>query len=176
MNNKRLTRSQDRILMGVCGGLAQYWNTEAWIVRLVCALLILAYPQLFLVYLLFGIILPAPERRINLHNDYSYQAVANDHVPGETMADDYSSDKPGNRNVFLGILLIVLGLIFLADYYFHWSWASIRKLWPVFLIILGIKFIMDGRREPEVDSGDNTPPLPTDHTTIINDQNENHEK
>ncbi|OYN95569.1 PspC domain-containing protein [Enemella evansiae] len=63
MNNfgsKRLTRSStDKMLGGVCGGLAQYLGVDATIVRLVAAALIIFTGIGPLVYLLAWVLMPA---------------------------------------------------------------------------------------------------------------------
>ena len=63
MNNlgsKRLTRSStDKMLGGVCGGIAQYLGVDATIVRLVAAALIVFTGVGPLVYLLAWVLMPA---------------------------------------------------------------------------------------------------------------------
>jgi len=41
--SKRLYRSRDRKIGGVCGGIAEYFNMDPTIVRLIWAVLALAY-------------------------------------------------------------------------------------------------------------------------------------
>jgi len=174
MNEKKLTRSQDKIIMGVCGGLAEYWNTDAWIVRLVCALLIMAHPPLAILYLLLGLILPPAESEV-----YDKQPFMDKKTSFSGKDEVWSLESENNnQNIFLGILLIIMGLIFLADYYFQWEWASIRKLWPLFLIILGIKFIMDARTGSEDATAFDEPVenIETGKETNLTDKNQNHEK
>lgn len=58
---KRLTRSAtDRMIAGVCGGFAQYFNVDSVLVRLLFVLLVLAgvVPGV-LAYILAWIIMPA---------------------------------------------------------------------------------------------------------------------
>lgn len=58
--NKRLTRSQNRVLAGVCGGLAEYFDLDPTLVRLAFALLSIcsvAFPGL-LVYIVCAIVIP----------------------------------------------------------------------------------------------------------------------
>ena len=60
MEEKKLTRSCNRMLGGVCGGIAEYFNVDATVVRVAYVLLSVctaAFPGL-LVYLLFCIIMP----------------------------------------------------------------------------------------------------------------------
>ncbi|MFQ3308329.1 MAG: phage shock protein C [Candidatus Nanohaloarchaea archaeon] len=55
----RLYRSEsDRILGGVCGGLAEKYDVDPSLVRLVAALLVLGAGSGLLVYLLAWIIIP----------------------------------------------------------------------------------------------------------------------
>ncbi len=59
MNNKRLIRSRDdRMLFGVCAGLAQYLGIDPVIVRLLAVLLTLWNGVGLLIYLVLAIIVP----------------------------------------------------------------------------------------------------------------------
>jgi len=59
MNDKRLVRSRDdRMLFGVCAGLAHYLNIDPVIVRLVMALLTLSHGVGLLAYLVLAVIMP----------------------------------------------------------------------------------------------------------------------
>ena len=60
----RLTRSRkDRIIFGVCGGLAEYFRVDAVIIRLVFVIFtILEWPAILL-YIILAIIVPDGKRR-----------------------------------------------------------------------------------------------------------------
>ncbi|HMT22272.1 MAG TPA: PspC domain-containing protein [Promineifilum sp.] len=59
MSDKRLVRSSnDKMLFGVCGGLADYLNIDPVIVRLLIALLTLWNGVGLLVYLVLALIMP----------------------------------------------------------------------------------------------------------------------
>jgi phage shock protein C len=59
MENKRLYRSKtDRMIGGVCGGLAVYFNIDPTIVRLVMVLLALAGGPGLVLYLIMMLITP----------------------------------------------------------------------------------------------------------------------
>ena len=59
MSEKRLVRSRnDKMLFGVCGGLADYLNIDPVIVRLLVALLTLWNGVGLLVYLVLALIMP----------------------------------------------------------------------------------------------------------------------
>ncbi len=57
-NQKRLTRSYDRKLGGVCGGLAEYFNVDVTIVRLAFVLLTIFKGTGLLLYIALWLILP----------------------------------------------------------------------------------------------------------------------
>ncbi len=62
MNNRKLTRSNDRMIAGVCAGLAEYFGFDTTLVRVAYALLTVftAFSGL-IVYLILMIVMP--ERR-----------------------------------------------------------------------------------------------------------------
>lgn len=55
---KRLKRSSDRILGGVCGGLAEYFGLDKTLLRIIYVLLVLFGGVGILVYIIFWIIMP----------------------------------------------------------------------------------------------------------------------
>lgn len=55
---KRLTKSYDRKLCGVCGGIAEYLNIDPTIVRLLWLLLVLCAGTGMLAYIIAAIIMP----------------------------------------------------------------------------------------------------------------------
>jgi phage shock protein C len=60
-SNNRLTRSDDRILAGVCGGIASYLNLDPTHVRIgyaILSVLSAAFPGLLL-YVILWLIMPA---------------------------------------------------------------------------------------------------------------------
>ena len=61
---KKLTRSKDRILAGVCGGMAEYFGIDATIVRIgyvLISILSAAFPCI-IVYLILMLIMPNSEQ------------------------------------------------------------------------------------------------------------------
>lgn len=58
MEPKRLYRSKERMLGGVCGGVADYFSLDKTIVRLIFAALVLAGTVGIWLYLLMWIIVP----------------------------------------------------------------------------------------------------------------------
>jgi len=55
---KRLTRSNDKIIAGVCGGFAEYFGWDPTLVRVAYLLLVILGGTGILLYILFWIIMP----------------------------------------------------------------------------------------------------------------------
>ncbi len=59
MDMKRLVKSnQNRIFCGVCGGIAEYFNIDATVIRLVWALFCFAGGSGVLAYVIAAVIIP----------------------------------------------------------------------------------------------------------------------
>ena len=61
---KRLKKSRDRILAGVCGGISEYINPEIdpLIVRLAFVALTIFNPLMVIFYLVLLFVMPGPDR------------------------------------------------------------------------------------------------------------------
>ena len=55
---KRLTRSDDKMIGGVCAGLAEYLDIDPTIVRIVWVLMVLFAGFGILLYVILGLIMP----------------------------------------------------------------------------------------------------------------------
>jgi phage shock protein C len=58
MKGQKLYRSTDKMIGGVCAGIANYWDLDKSLVRIVFAALILAGTFGFWLYILMWIIIP----------------------------------------------------------------------------------------------------------------------
>ncbi|MDF1617340.1 PspC domain-containing protein [Petrocella sp. FN5] len=111
--NKRLYRSnKDKVLAGVCGGIAEYFKIDVTIVRLIVVLL--AFPSFGITF--FGYIIGAiiiPERPLD------YVEVDDGEDVEVDMHTTIDLDSKDTRRV-LGILLIGIGALILMSKLFVW--------------------------------------------------------
>ena len=125
----RLYRSNsDKIIAGVCGGIAEYLKIDSVIVRILAVALALLNGLGVLLYIVGVIVMPEKESDKDKTNKADAKA------------------KVINRDsgyLWMGGILIVIGLVFLLQNYI--AWFSIAKLWPVILIVGGI-FILVKKR------------------------------
>ncbi|SHJ69369.1 PspC domain-containing protein [Paramaledivibacter caminithermalis] len=144
--SKRLYRSRnDRILAGVCGGIADYFGIDTSLVRIAWVIFTLMGGAGIIAYIICAIVFPEGS---------SYNTALNDdeYVVGAKNYDDKYEHYYGKENgendknrILIGTILIVLGVLFLIKKYVYWF--DLGKLWPVALIILGAFIIFKKREE-----------------------------
>ncbi len=142
--NKRLYRSaKNKVFGGVAGGIAEYFDIDPIIIRLLFVVIAFAGGGGAVVYLILWIALPLEP--ITMFNMNMGSGEPGDN-PGEQFKAGYNTGapsnpfnipvKPENRNGLIGgIVLIALGLIFLANRFI--PNINFRDLWPLVLVILG---------------------------------------
>ena len=62
-NGRRLTRSRDKMIAGVCAGIAEYFGWDVTLFRIVfvlASILSVAFPGI-LVYVVLWVVMPRPE-------------------------------------------------------------------------------------------------------------------
>jgi len=133
---KRLYRSRtDRVLWGVCGGLAKYFDIDPTIVRVVAVLLIFANGLGILAYIIMAIIVPlegskvATPRETVKENIEDIKASAGEIRSTFERKEGEAVDVDGihqRRRTFLGIVVVAIGIVFLFGtlglfWWFHWG-------------------------------------------------------
>ncbi len=130
---KRLYKSRtERMIDGVCGGIAEYFGFDPTLIRIGMVLLAFAGGVGILIYLVGMIIMPT--------NPSATPAPHQAAVPRTS----------AGYHRFWGILLVVLGLLWFMgnmgwDFWHHWWWFTGGMVFPVLLILAGVAFLFGGR-------------------------------
>ena len=138
---RRLYKSRgDRMLDGVCGGVAEYFGLDSTLVRLAWVLLILVGGMGILLYIVAMIIMPVNR--------------------GETSVPPVAVRERNSK--FWGILLVVVGSVwFLGNIglplWHHWWGLAWDVALPVLLILAGVAFLFGGRNWLSAPSGVSAP-------------------
>ncbi|NLO82169.1 MAG: PspC domain-containing protein [Clostridiales bacterium] len=131
---KRLYRSRtQRMIGGVCGGIAEYFDIDPTLVRLLFVLSIFIGGTGIILYILALIVMPeAP---------YYDVQVEDDNV--DAGGGDFIHNVSGNRGAaILGGVLIIIGLLSLVKRIIPDVWYFIKNLsWPIAFILIGIAII-----------------------------------
>jgi phage shock protein C len=151
--NRRLYRSpDDRMLAGVAGGMAETYDMDPALVRVVWTLLIIFTGGVFLIlYVVMALVVPLrPDDEPLATGDGETTMVGS--APAMPAAETRRARRRERREgdntgpLILGALLIIVGGLFLARQYIN---IDIGQLWPVAIIALGVLLIFSafGRRE-----------------------------
>lgn len=143
---KRIYRScNDRVIAGVCGGLADYLEVDPAIVRLIFVLaLFLAFAGPF-VYVIAWLIIPLepscesktrPEEEIKEKAEQLASEI-------KKRAKGFSGNNHDGR-IVVGLAIAILGLIFLLQNLTGFNFW--HNLWPLILIAVGFFFIVNNRK------------------------------
>ena len=141
----RLERSRvNRVIGGVCGGLAEYLDIDATIVR-VGMVILGSFGIGILMYFVLLVLMPNP-------GEPSPFIRSSTGVPG---AETLSTSTPARvvdpsavdrRRSSLGILLVVVGAIFMLGNVGAFRFVQWSVIWPLVLIALGVFFIAQRAR------------------------------
>ncbi|MCA9875062.1 MAG: PspC domain-containing protein [Anaerolineales bacterium] len=139
MSQNNLVRSEtDKMVAGVCGGLAAYLDIDPVLVRLAFVVLFLASGIGFAIYLILWIVMPRQSTA-----GESDAVVMQDNIKELKETVSANADKVG-RPATVGIVLILLGLFFLFQQ-FGWAAGLGGVFWPLVIIGLGVVLLMRRR-------------------------------
>lgn len=141
---RRLYRSEsDRMIAGVCGGLADYLKIDSALVRLIFILLALADGAGILIYFVMWFIVPtqsrveaSPEETVR---DGAEEFAERARQMGGEVRDAVRHPHP-QTGLVIGLVLIAIGVVVLLENLpIPWlGWLRLGLLWPVLLIVAGI--------------------------------------
>lgn len=133
---KKLFRSYDnKMLGGICGGLAEYFDVDPSVIRILAVIsLFVSGGMAILIYVVAWIIIPQNEPGAIGAEKPKAAPVRFDETP---RVSPWTSYLPGLALIFFGSLLLIRE---------HWLWFSWGEMWPVILIALGLVLIFTGKR------------------------------
>ena len=142
MQKKLYLSKTDQKLAGVCGGIAEYFDIDSTIVRLIWILLTFAGGSGLAIYIIAAIVLQ--ERPANYPASVQGDRVVE--VDYENGDDRSSSNKKYNDRLIIGGGLIAFGFYIFSRNFFFFRWLNLRFLGPILLILLGFYFLFKGRK------------------------------
>lgn len=156
---KSLHRSQtDKILAGVCGGLAEYFGVDSTIVRLLFILVVALGGSGALLYAILWLVMPRGPKEEALITEEKIKDFAGElkdkaqELKEEMTKRRHGADghhhRTGGGRHFFGWFLLVLGVAFLANNFVpSWMRSPMIKLWPLILIAGAVLLIAGSRKE-----------------------------
>ncbi len=145
---KKLYKSRkNRVIAGVCGGIAEYFNVDPVLIRLIAVLFFFTGGASLIAYIVGVIIMPKePWESIPENQTTSAQ---NEPPPA------VQTESFGNvGSLIIGVVMIVFGMHFLLrripffNPYYWWFWdMGWHYFWPSILIIIGLLVIYKAARK-----------------------------
>lgn len=143
---------------GVCAGLAEYFNMDVSMVRVLFALGIFLHGVTIIPYLVLMAVLP--KKPYNYRNPFApgvdprysqppFGDIKVDYtVPPVDQPFPYPPAKRSNFGAIFGAVLIALGSIFLLDNFDFIPNFDYDLLWPAILVVIGLGIIFSGKKKP----------------------------
>ena len=137
MSGTKLARSNnDKLIAGVCGGLAAYLDIDSVLVRLAFVILLFASGIGLPIYFILWIVMPRENSSMSSESEGIQKNI---NEMGETV---YSSVNRIGRPGTVGILLVFLGAYFLLNQLGWLDWIGEAVFWPLVIIGIGIYLLI----------------------------------
>lgn len=170
MDRKLYRDEYHKKIAGVCAGLAEYFNIDVAIVRVIFVLALIFHGGGLLIYIIFWIVLPKKPLFINPNVDYRVppqnpdsgnQFTSTSYTdPGTSFSNQPFPNQPfpnqpypAPRNstslvaIVFGVILIIIGGSILLDDFDILPYWDFERLWPVILIVVGCAIMISGERK-----------------------------
>ena len=140
-NYKRLFRSRNnRVIAGVCAGLADYFNIDLALMRVLFVVAAMCGSFGFWMYVILWIVVPEE----NILGTGSNDRYSNNDTIDITPKDENPNNdekKSISGAMIASLILIFIGLVALIDNFTPLAW--IWKLWPVPIILIGVIILIN---------------------------------
>ena len=130
---KRLYRSKrERVIAGVCGGLAEYLDVDPTIIRLAWVIFCLMGGAGVLAYFIAMIIIPEnPQEK----------------APKREQTEERCYHDERNGTLIGGLILLFVGTFFLLNNFGLLAWFNWWVFWSMILIAIGVVLIIPRSRK-----------------------------
>jgi len=144
--SKKLYRSTTNyVLAGVCGGIAEYFNVDPIIIRLIFILFALANGSGIIIYIIMAIIIPKNKGEFKDKNrKQNAKMFANDLKTGaKSMAHEikksglFKSDRD-----LIALIIILFGLAAFFEQIFPNHMFKLEIFWPILIVLIGFYLLL----------------------------------
>jgi phage shock protein PspC (stress-responsive transcriptional regulator) len=143
MEKKLQRNQQDKMIAGVCSGLADYFDVDVTWVRIAFVVAVMAGASGLLAYLVLWIAVPR-KSYVPDYGQFTANYKVNDPanpinpIPGIPYSKPKKKDN-GNGRLIAGSIFILFGSFFLLnEFNLIPDWVEFHNLWPLILIGMGI--------------------------------------
>jgi len=147
------------MIWGVCGGLAEYFDVDPTLIRIIAVLSIFISGAGILAYIILAIVVPSASSKAAEPKDAIKENVEElkktaselgREIQSTFTGKDESEETTGiryRRRNLLGIIIIIIGVLFLMSSFNLFWWFRWSYLWPVIIIAIGLLIIVSARKK-----------------------------
>ena len=147
----RLERSRaNRVISGVCGGIAEYLDIDATFVRVVMVILAFPFGVGVRIYFVLLFLMPNPgEATPFVRSAGTERTTVIDPADPMTPAAPRVVDPVAveRRRNGIGLLLVAVGVVFLLGNVGAFRFIDWRYIWPLVIIALGVYLVAQRSRQ-----------------------------
>ena len=144
MENKKLRRNpMNRVIGGVCSGLADFFGVDVALMRIAFVIAFLFASFGFWLYIILWIVLPV-EGQQSIDNGQQPFGQSQGQSQGQ-QSESVSKSESKVKSIFAGAFIILIGLLFLVNNFIPINW--VWKLWPLILVAIGIVMIVTASKK-----------------------------
>jgi phage shock protein PspC (stress-responsive transcriptional regulator) len=158
---KKLKRDgKDKMIAGVASGLANYFELDVTWVRIAFGIAAFFGGSGIWIYLILWI--AVPEDKISAFTYTDYRINPEETTFKENFGSTFKPKKNENFGKFIGFGLIAFGAFFLLkEFDLIPYWFSIKKLFPLVFVFIGLAMIFKGKKNQQNFNNDKEPHVNT---------------
>lgn len=135
MENRKLSRNtMNKVIGGVCSGLAEFFGLDVALVRIAFVIAFMFASFGFWLYIILWIVLPVEGQQSTVNSQQS-----------ESVSESVSKSESKVKSVLAGSFIILIGLLFLINNFIPINW--VWKLWPLILVAIGVVMIITSSKK-----------------------------
>ena len=146
MENKKLRRnSMNRVIGGVCSGLADFFGVDVALMRIAFVIAFLFASFGFWLYIILWIVLPENGQQTIDDSQQPFGQSQSQSQSPQSESVSVSKSESKVKSIFAGAFIILIGLLFLVNNFIPINW--VWKLWPLILVAIGIVMIVTASKK-----------------------------
>ena len=173
MKKKLYRNEQEKMIAGVCEGLAEYLDIDVTWIRIAFVVAVLAGFSGILAYIILWIALPPKPYTLNSGQfNADYKVYDNKSYANNPVADPNQPVNPNqikksnNGSIIAGLILILFGSFFLLNEFDYIPyWFDFGKLWPFVFIIPGILMVVKAGKKENRNTSSSTSTIKEENKT-----------
>ena len=141
--SKKLYRSEtNRGIGGVAGGLGEYLGIDATVIRLFFLLAAIFNGLGLIIYLIMWLTIPSESKIKEQSEDILRENVEEIRTKAKGLGGEVRIHRSSDGRWIWGVFLLALGVLFLFHNFGLWAWFDFGRLWPLFLILIGVSILV----------------------------------